>query len=84
MTVGTIPTLTLPDAAVALRAEHQRIQTLHRRSMKLAAAARQHKVTLSSAALLSRTRQLEVDPVTDSSGARFGTRASVDAYWPHH
>jgi hypothetical protein len=52
--------------------------------MKLAAAARQHKVTLSSAALLSRTRQLEVDPGTDSSGARFGTRASVDAYWPHH
>jgi hypothetical protein len=69
-----------PDAADVLRAEHQRIQALHRRSMKLAAAARQLGVALSTAALLSRTGQLEVDPETDSSGARFVTRTSVDAY----
>ncbi|MDA8285612.1 MAG: site-specific integrase, partial [Actinomycetota bacterium] len=69
-----------PDAADALRAEHQRIEALHRRSMKLAAAARQLGVALSTAALLSRTGQLEVDPETDSSGARFVTRTSVDAY----
>ena len=42
------------EAAEALRAEHQRIQALHRRSMKLAAAARALKVALSTAALMSR------------------------------
>ena len=70
-----------PEAADALRAEHQRIEALHRRSIKLAAAARQLKVALSTAALLSRTGQLEVDPETDSSGARFVTRTSVQQYW---
>jgi integrase len=73
-----------PDAADALRAEHRRIQALHRRSMKLAVAARQLKVALSTAALLSRTGQLEVDPETDTSGARFVTRTSVEAYWLDH
>ena len=67
-----------PDAADALRAEHQRIQALHCRSVKLAAAARQLEVALSTAALLSRTGQLDVDPETDSSGARFVTRTSVE------
>ena len=38
------------EAAEALRVEHQRIQALHRRSMKLAAAARALKVALSTAA----------------------------------
>ncbi len=70
-----------PEAAAALRAEHHRIEALHRRSIKLAAAARQLKVALSTAALLSRTGQLEVDPETDSSGARFVTRTSVQQYW---
>ncbi|MDA8061017.1 MAG: hypothetical protein M0T80_01070, partial [Actinomycetota bacterium] len=70
-----------PEAAEALRAEHQRIQALHRRSMKLAAAARQLGVALSTASVLSRTGQLEIDPETDSSGARFVTRTSVEAYW---
>lgn len=32
-------------------------------------------------ALLSRNDDLEVDPETDSSGARFVTRRSVDAAW---
>ena len=73
-----------PDAAAALRAEHQRIQSLHRRSMKLAAAARQLTVALSTAALLSRTGQLDVDRETDSSAARFVTRTSVEAYWLDH
>jgi len=68
------------EAADALRAERQRIQALHRRSMKLAAAARQLGVALSTAALLSRTGQLEVDPEIDSSGARFVTRRSVEAH----
>ena len=71
-----------PEAA-ALRAEHQRILTLHRRSIKLAAAACQLKIALSTAALLSRTGQLEVDPETDSSGSRFVIRASVAGYWLH-
>jgi len=66
------------DAADALRAEHQRVLALHRRSMKLAAAARQLGVALSTVALLSRAGQLDVDPETDSSGARFVTRTSVE------
>lgn len=52
--------------------------------MKLAGAARQLKVALSTAALLSRTGQLEVDSDTDSSGARFVTRTSVEAFWLRH
>ena len=72
-----------PVAADALRAENHRI-ALHRRSMKLAAAARQLKVAPSTAALLSRTGQLQVDPETDSSGARLVTRTSVEAYWFDH
>jgi integrase len=72
----------LTIAAVdALRVEHERIRTLHRRSMKLAAAARLLGTALSTAALLSRTGELEVDLETDSSGARFVTRASVQRYW---
>jgi hypothetical protein len=69
------------EAAEALRVEHTRIQVLDRRSMKLAAAARALKVALSTAALMSRTGQLDVDPETDSSTARFVTRASVQQCW---
>ena len=42
------------EAAAALRAEHERIRALHRRSMKLAAAARQLKVAASTAGLLAK------------------------------
>ncbi len=70
-----------PEAAQALRAEQRRIRALHGRSVKLAAAARQLGVALSTAALLSRTGQLEVDSETDGSDARFVTRASVQARW---
>jgi integrase len=69
------------EVAEALRGESQRIQALHRRSMKLASAARALKVALSTAALMSRTGQLEVDPETDSSAARFVTRVSVQQCW---
>jgi len=69
------------EAAEALQVEQQRIQVLHARSMKLAAAARALKVALSTAALLSRSGQLDVDPETDSSGARFVTRSSVEQCW---
>jgi integrase len=69
------------EAARDLGVEHRRIQVLHGRSMKLAAAARALKVALSTAALLSRTGQLDVDPETDSSGARFVTRESVRNCW---
>ena len=41
---GTREYQVTPDAAAALRAEHDRVRALHRRSMKLAAAARQLKV----------------------------------------
>lgn len=68
-------------AAEALRIEAERIRALHRRSMKLAAAARQLGSALSTAALLSRTGALKVDPETDTSGARFVTRASVQRCW---
>ncbi|MDA8282795.1 MAG: hypothetical protein M0Z42_05735, partial [Actinomycetota bacterium] len=70
-----------PEVAEALRAEQRRIRALHGRSIKLAAAARQLGVALSTAALLSRTGHLEVDPDTDASGARFVTRTSVQACW---
>ena len=69
------------EAADALRVEHQRLQALHHRSMKLAAAARALRVALSTAALMSRAGQLDVDPETDSSGARFVTRTSVQQSW---
>lgn len=52
--------------------------------MKLAAAARQLNMALSTVALLSRNSELEVDSETDTSGARFFTRASVQACWVAH
>ncbi len=70
-----------PDAAVALRAEHKRVRALHRRSMKLAVAARQMKVAAGTAGLLARRGDLSVDLETDSSGAIFVTRASVEQCW---
>ncbi len=69
------------EAAAALRAEHERVRALHRRSMKLAAAARRLKVAASTAGLLARRGDLDVDAETDSSGAIFINRASVDRCW---
>jgi integrase len=70
-----------PEAVDSLRAETERIRALHARSMKLAAAARQLRLAASTAALMSRNGDLEVDPETDSSGARFVTRRSVQSVW---
>ncbi len=70
-----------PEAAAALRAEHERICALHRRSIKLAAASRSLKVALSTTALLVKRGGLDADPETDSSGATFVTRASVERCW---
>jgi hypothetical protein len=69
------------DAVTVLQAEHDRVKALHRRSIKLAAAARQLRVALSTAALLASRGELNFDPETDSSGARFVGRSSVDRCW---
>ena len=76
---GTREYQVTPAAAAALRAEHERVRALHRRSMKLATASRQLKVALSTVVLLAKTGDL--DPETDSSGAKFVTRASVKRWW---
>lgn len=69
------------DAVAILRAEHERIRALHERSMKLTVAARRLKLAISTIGLLVKRGELEVDPETDSSGARFIPRASVERYW---
>ena len=78
---GTREYQVTPDAAAALRAEHEHVRALHRRSMKLAASARHLKVAASTASLLARHGDLVVDPETDSSGAIFVTRESVERCW---
>ncbi|MDA8359373.1 MAG: hypothetical protein M0Z95_24420, partial [Actinomycetota bacterium] len=69
------------EQADALRAEHERVRALHQRSMKLPTAARQLKLTFTTVRLLALGGDLELDPETDTSGARFVTRASVQACW---
>ncbi|MHB1986642.1 MAG: hypothetical protein ACYCSF_01455 [Acidimicrobiales bacterium] len=69
------------EEADALRAEHGRVRALHQRSMKLPAAARQLKLTFTTVRLLALNGDLELDPETDTSGARFVTRHSVQACW---
>ncbi|MGH8995216.1 MAG: hypothetical protein ACRDYB_04155, partial [Acidimicrobiales bacterium] len=78
---GTREYQVTPEAATALRAEHERVSALHRRSMKLAGAARQLKVALSTATLLVKRRDLDLDAETDSSGAKFVTREAVERCW---
>ena len=73
-----------PEAADAVRAEFQRVRALHRRSMKLPAAAVQLHLAASTVRLLAQRGDLDVDPETDSSGLRFVTRTSVKAYWIAH
>ena len=73
-----------PDAADTIRAKFQRVRALHRRSMKLPAAALQLHLAASTLRLLAKRGDLEVDPETDSSGLRFVTRTSVKAYWIAH
>jgi integrase len=69
------------EQADALRAEHARVRALHRRSMKLPAAARQLKLTFSTVRILAINGELQLDPETDTSGARFVSRTSVQACW---
>jgi hypothetical protein len=52
--------------------------------MKLAAVARRLKLVVSTVGLLVKRGDLDVDPETDSSGARFISRASVERYWVAH
>jgi hypothetical protein len=69
------------QAVDALRAETERIRALHRRSMKLAAAARELRMAASTVGLMAKKGELVVDPETDTSGARFVTRSSVQSVW---
>lgn len=69
------------EQADALRAEHARVRALHRRSMKLPAAARRLKLTFSTVRLLVLNGDLQLDPETDTGGARFVTRTSVQGCW---
>lgn len=48
--------------------------------MKLAAAARHLNLAVSTIGLMAKRGELHVDPETDSSDARFVTRASVEKY----
>ena len=73
-----------PEAADTVRSEFERVRALHRRSMKLPAAAVQLHLAASTARLLAQRGDLEIDPETDSSGLRFVTRTSVKAYWIAH
>jgi AcrR family transcriptional regulator len=73
-----------PEAANTVRSEFERVRALHRRSMKLPAAAVQLHLAASTARLLAQRGHLEVDPESDSSGLRFVTRSSVKAYWIAH
>jgi hypothetical protein len=68
------------EAGQLLREEHARVRALHQRSMKMAEAARRLKLAVSTIGLIAKRGQLEVDPQTDGSGARFVTRASVERW----
>ena len=68
------------EAGQRLRDEHARVRALHQRSLKLAAAATQLNLAVSTIGLMAKRGQLEVDPETDGSTARFVTRQSVERY----
>jgi integrase len=70
-----------PEEADALRAEHARVRALHRRSAKLTEVARQLKFSFTTVRAMVTNGDLEPDPETDTSGARFVTRASVAKCW---
>jgi integrase len=66
------------EAAERLCAEHARVRALHDRSMKVSAAARFLDVAVSTVGQMVKRGELMVDPESDSSEARFITRASVE------
>lgn len=70
-----------PGEADALRAEHDRVRALHRRSAKLTEAARQLKLSFTTVRIMAANGDLKLDPGTDTSGARFVTRASIEKCW---
>jgi hypothetical protein len=72
------------EAVATLRAERKRVRALHRRSMKLTAAAYKLSLARSTVGLLVRRGELTLDPETDSSGAQFVTAASVRRYQAIH
>jgi hypothetical protein len=70
----------VPLEATKLRVEHARVRALHQRSIKLAAAARQLSLAVSTVGLMAKRGDLDIDPETDSSDARFVTRESVEKW----
>ena len=67
-----------PDEAQQLRNEHERVRRLHARAIKVSSAARELNRAVSTIGLLIKRRELVLDPETDSSRARFVSRASVE------
>lgn len=65
------------ETAEVLRAERERVTGLHARSMKITAAPRDLGLTVSTVGLMAKRGDVTLDAETDSSGARFITRASV-------
>lgn len=66
------------EATRRLRDELARVRALHQRSLKLAAAARQLNLAVSTVGLMAKRGELDIDPETDTSNSRFVTRASVE------
>jgi hypothetical protein len=67
-----------PESAQHLRTETVRIQALHARAVKIAVAARELDLAVSTIGQMVKRGDLDLDPETDSGGARFVTRASVE------
>lgn len=68
------------DAVDALRVEFARIARLHERSVRVADAAREVRVRPDAIYKAIRRGELVQDPETDGAGARYVTRASLEAY----
>ena len=68
------------DAVDALRIEFARIARLHERSVRVGEAAREVRVLPDTIYKAIRRGELEQDPETDGAGARYVTRASLEAY----
>jgi hypothetical protein len=64
------------ESAQHLRTETARIQALHARAVKIAVAARELDLAVSTIGQM--VKRGDLDPETDSGGARFITRASVE------
>lgn len=69
-----------PAAEAALLAEVHRVDALRSRACTVADAARRLRKAHSTVRLLLRRGELDVDPETDASGARFITDESIDRY----